>query len=74
MQPEIVVGSMEMSALITAVSVHSVRIDHEFELLSVLLQLIDKLHGTLEMDIVVTGAVSKLEHNRLIPVKSRLVL
>ena len=74
MQPEIVVGFEKMFPLVAAIAVHTVWVDHEFELLPVLLQLIDKLHGTLEMDIIVTSAVSKLEHNRFIPVKSRLVL
>lgn len=54
-----------MSALIAAVAMHSVRIDHELELLALLLQLVDQLKGILEMNIVVTGAVSELEHDRL---------
>ena len=45
MQPEIVVGFEKMFSLVAAIAVHSIRINHEFELLPVLLQLIDKLHG-----------------------------
>lgn len=63
MQPKIMVGRIEMFALISTVSMHSVRVNHEFELLAMLLQLIDKMHGTLEMDIVVTCTMSNLEHD-----------
>ena len=55
-----------MVALVAAVAVHPVRVDHQFELGAGLLQGIGKHQGVLEMDIVVTGAVSQLQHHRTV--------
>ena len=53
-----------MGALVAAVAVHAVRVDHEVEFLSCLLHGIQKLEGILVMDIVITGAVCQLQHYR----------
>ena len=59
-QPEGVVGIEEVIALITVISVHTVRIDHELEVLSGLMQCVQQLQGILVMYIIVTCAVCKL--------------
>ena len=64
-EPEFVVCVLEMIALIAVIAVHSVRIDHEVELLASLMQGIQKLEGILMVYIVVTGTMSKLKHDRL---------
>ena len=53
------VGFQEMIALIAVVSMHSIRIDHEVELLALLMHDIQKLEGVLMVDVVVSGAVSQ---------------
>lgn len=50
--------------LFPAVAVHTVRIYHQFELHSRILQGINHLKGILEMDIVVTRAMSESEAGR----------
>ena len=66
--PEGVVCVEEVVALITIVAMHAVRVDHEVELLAGTMEDIQKLEGILMMDVVVSGAVSQLQHywfNRL---------
>lgn len=50
-----------VGVLISTVSMHAVRIDHEFEIAVVLLQGIDKLEGILEMYVVIPGSVGELQ-------------
>ena len=52
-----------MAALVVVIAMHSVRIDHQFELLLSLMQFIDKEKGVLMMNIVVSGAMSQLQHH-----------
>ena len=49
-----------MLPLRTTITVHAVRIYHEFKLHPCLLESIHKQKGVLEMDIVISGAVCKL--------------
>ena len=48
-----------MFSLISAVAVHAVGINHQFELFSLTLQGVDELKGVLEMHVVVSRAVSQ---------------
>ena len=59
------VGFEEMFSLVATIAVHAVRVDHEFELLALLVQLVDELKRALEMNVVVTGTMSDFQHNRL---------
>ena len=52
-----------MLPLVAAISVHAIGIDHEFELLSVFMEDVNKLEGVLEMDIIIPGSVGNLEHD-----------
>ena len=52
-----------MLSLETAITVHSVRIDHQVEALALFLKFIDKLESVLEMDIVITCSMSNLQHH-----------
>ena len=54
-----------MSALVASVAVHSVMVDHEFELLAMAMEFVNEPERVLEMDIVVARAVGKLEHDWL---------
>ena len=65
MQPEGAVFGKEVGSLVAAVAVHAVRVDHEIETLSGLLEGVNELEGILEMDVVVTGAVGEFQHDRL---------
>ena len=49
LKPELIVGILEVSALVTVVAVHAVRIDHEVELLSGFVHGIKKLESILMM-------------------------
>lgn len=53
-----------MVGLFPAIAVHTVRIYHQFELHSRILQGINHLKGILEMDIVVTRTMSESEAGR----------
>ena len=64
-EPEFLVGVVEMFALIATVTMHAVRIDHQFHLLAFALDLVQELKGILMMDIVVTCTMSKFEHHWL---------
>ena len=64
-EPELTVGSIGVGALVAVIAVHTVRIDHEVELLASLVHRVNKLEGILVVDIVVTGTMSKFEHHRL---------
>ena len=66
LEPEFTVSISEMRSHVSAIAVHSVRIDHEVKLLSILMQFVDKLQTVLVMYIVITGTVSDLQHHRLI--------
>lgn len=64
LEPELPVGLEEMGALISIIAVHTVRVDHEIELLSFPVEGIEELKGILVVDIVVAGAVGQFEHDR----------
>ena len=64
-EPEFVVGILEMITLIAVIAVHSVWVDHKIELLAGSVHCIKELEGILMVDIVITGAVCKLQHYRL---------
>ena len=64
MQPEGAVLGKEVSSLVAAIAVHSVRVDHEIETLAGFLEGIDELEGVLEMDVVISGAVGEFQHDR----------
>ena len=63
-KPEFLVGFQEVGTLIAVIAMHSVRIYHEIEFLAFLVKGIKKLKSVLMVDIVVTGAVGKFEHDR----------
>ena len=52
-----------MAALVVVIAVHSVRIYHQFELLLSLMKFVDKKQGVLMMHIIVSGAMSQLQHH-----------
>lgn len=52
-----------MGALIAAVAVHAVGIDHKVEVGADAMEGVDKLQGVLVVDVIVSGAVSDLEHD-----------
>lgn len=56
-EPEGVVGVLEMGALIAAVAVHSVWVDHKVEAFAVAVEGVQELEGVLVMDVVIAGAV-----------------
>jgi len=60
LEPEVLVGRVEVGALIAAVAVHAVRIDHEFEIGPLTLQGVYELQGILEVHVVVSGSVGDL--------------
>ena len=64
LEPELMVGIKEVVSLITTITVHSVRIDHEVELLAFLVEGVEKLEGVLMVHIVVSCTVSEFEHYR----------
>ena len=65
-EPEGVVLFLEVEALVAAVAVHAVGIDHEVESGALALQDIDQLQGILEVDVVVAGAVGDFKHHRAV--------
>ena len=52
-----------MHSLIASVTMHSVRIDHEIELLALTMKLIQQLNGILMVNIIITGTMSQLQHD-----------
>lgn len=63
LSPESPVSLQRVLALIPTVSVHTVRVDHELEVLSILMKSIDELEYILIMNIVITSAMSNLQHH-----------
>lgn len=57
LEPELPVGLEEMGALISIIAVHTVRVDHEIELLAFAMKDIEELKCVLVVDVVVAGAV-----------------
>ena len=64
-EPEFAVGVLEVGALVATIAVHSVRIDHEVELLSFLLESINQEKSVLMVHVVVSCSVSDLQHYRI---------
>ena len=64
-KPEFVVSVLKMGTLISAIAMHTVRIDHEVELLAGFVHGIKKLKGILMMHIIVSGTVRQLQHDWL---------
>ena len=64
-EPELAVGGVEVGALVTAVAMHAVRVDHEIELLTGLVHSVKELECVLVVNIVVTCTMSQLQHYRL---------
>ena len=63
-EPEGVVGVLEVGALVAAVAVHAVWVDHEVEAFAVAMEGIQEQEGVLMVDVVVAGAVGQFEHDR----------
>ena len=57
LKPKGVVGVLEVGALVAAVAVHSVWVDHKVEAFAVAVEGVQELEGVLVMDVVVAGAV-----------------
>src|SRR5574344_2311218 len=55
-----------MTALGAAITVHSLRIYHKFEILSILLQPVNQLQSILKVNIVITCAMSQTQHIALV--------
>lgn len=51
-----------VGALVAAVAVETVGVNHQFEMFACFLEGIDEDEGVLEVDVVVTGAVGEAEH------------
>ena len=64
MEPEGVVGVLEVGALVAAVAVHAVWVDHEVEAFAVAVEGVYKQKGVLVVDVVVAGAVGQFQHYR----------
>ena len=71
-EPELAVGGVEVGALVTAVAVHAVRVDHEIELLTGLVHSVKELECVLVVNIVVTCTVSQFQHDWLYPTRHKL--
>ena len=56
-EPEFAVGVQEVGALVAAVAVHSVWVDHEVEAFAVAVEGVQELEGVLVVDVVVAGRV-----------------
>ena len=56
-QPESIVGILVVEALVAAVAVHAVGIDHEVEVRTDPMEGVDELQGVLVVDVVVAGAM-----------------
>ena len=56
-EPEGVVGVLEVRALVAAVAVHAVRVDHEVEAFAVAVEGVYEQKGVLVVDVVVAGRV-----------------
>ena len=52
-------------ALIAIVAMHAIWVDHEVELLAFAVEGIKELESVLVMDVVVTGAMGKFQHDWL---------
>ena len=57
LEPEGVVGVLEVGALVAAVAVHAVWVDHEVKAFAVAVEGVQELEGVLVVDVVVAGAV-----------------
>ena len=57
LEPEGVVGVLEVGALVASVAVHSVWVDHKVEAFAVAVEGIQELEGVLVMNVVIAGAV-----------------
>ena len=71
------VGCLEVASLVAVISMHSVRVYHEIELLAFLVQRIQQLQGVLMVDIVISGAMCNLQHYRFCPdsvISHRIIL
>ena len=64
-EPEVVVGLLEVGALVAAVAVEAVWVDHEVELLAGFVESVQELKGVLVMDVIVTCAMGQFQHYRL---------
>ena len=64
-EPEFAVGVQEVGALVAAVAVHSVWVDHEVELFASFLEGVDQKEGVLVVYIVVACTVRDLQHHRI---------
>ena len=53
-----------MLVLGAAITVHPVRVNHQFKLVARFLKCIYQLQGILEVNIIITGAVSELQRPR----------
>lgn len=62
LEPEGVVCVLEVGALVAAVAVHSVWVDHKVEAFAVAVEGVQELEGVLVVDVVVAGAVGQFEH------------
>ena len=65
LKPEGAICFIKVVALVAVVAMHTVRIDHELEVLALAVQCIKKLEGVLVVHVVVTCSVSQLEHDWL---------
>ena len=63
-EPEVVVGLLEVGALVAAVAVEAVWVDHEVELLAGFVESVEELEGILVVDIVITCAMGQFQHDR----------
>ena len=57
MEPESVVGVLEVGALVAAVAVHAIRVDHKVEAFVVAVEGVHEKKGVLVVDVVVAGRV-----------------
>ena len=55
-----------MGALVAAVAVEAVGVEHQFEVLAGFLEGVNQEQSVLIVDIVVTGAVGEAEHCRVV--------
>ena len=63
-EPELAVRVEEVFSLIASIAMHTVRIDHEIEFLAGFLEGINQQKSILMMNIIITGSVRDLEHDR----------
>ena len=65
-----------MLALIAAIAMHAIRVNHEFEFLVLFLKCIHKPQSVLEMDVIISRPVSQFQHDAAIVVflRDRIIL